>query len=305
MPLPRLLLRPILIACFWGCASSEVATSSVDGAPLDAADGAVESNPPVQLPGVVLWLDGDFGVASAGGHLRSWTDRSPAGLVFEPRPLRQLPDRSDLPPLPESPGPVPDVLASHGALRFDGITQLELANADDRVRAALNTVGRDFLLVMVLRADPSPGFQSRHTLFTFSQEGAAADQQIYRPEFDLWVADDRFNLAFAYGARLVGGGTRTFDSGKPQLMTVSKLADRLTLRFRSSDPNARLSWNAGPVPYGIGDPLDLPFLAPRVGGWIRGGNFLGLLAEVVLVIGPGAAEAAGLVEDYLVRKYGL
>jgi hypothetical protein len=303
MPAPRPLLCPILIGCLLGCDSSEVATSHVDGGTLE--DAAAASNPPVQLAGVVLWLDGDFGVTNEGGHLRSWKDRSASGLVFEPRPLRPLPDRSDLPPLPESPGPVPDVLGSHGALRFDGITHLELATADDRVRSALNTVGRDFLLVMVLRADPSPGFEMPHTLFTFSQEGAATDEQIYRPELDLWVGDDRFNLMFAYGTRRLGGGTRTFDSRKTQLMMVSKVADRLTLSFRSNDPNAHHSWNAAPEPYGIGAPLELPFLAPLVGGWIRGGNFLGLLAEVVLVTGPGAGDAAAPVEDYLARKYGL
>src|SRR5687767_2839294 len=112
------LLCLVLVGGLLGCASSEVARGNVDGASVDAAP--VESNPPTHLPGVVLWLDGDFGVTSEGGHLRSWMDRSPAGLVFEPRPLRPLPDWHGTPPLPESPGPVLDVLASHGALRFDG-----------------------------------------------------------------------------------------------------------------------------------------------------------------------------------------
>src|SRR5688572_30897652 len=54
-----------------------------DAGPAGPFDITIASSPPIELPGTVLWLDANFGVARDGAQVRAWTDRSGLGHIFE------------------------------------------------------------------------------------------------------------------------------------------------------------------------------------------------------------------------------
>ena len=114
-------------------------TTVPDAGPAGPFDITIASSPPIELPGVALWLDADFGVARDGTQVRAWTDRSGLGHVFEAS---------------GDPGPTKDHLAGHGALRFGGQSRMGLTSAlEDQARAALTLGAQDFLVALVVRRE--------------------------------------------------------------------------------------------------------------------------------------------------------
>jgi hypothetical protein len=263
-----------------------------DGEPTGPFDSTIASSPPIELPGTVLWLDGNFGVARASAEVRAWTDRSGFGHVFEREAVGD-------------PTPAPDRLANQGALRFGGHSRMVLSKAtDEKGRAALTIGSQDFLIALVLRRDPG---RPSEVLFALSPwidplSVPAPDAALYlqlEPTLQLGL----FGRGHAEGGRLEAPGL--IEAGKPHLVLISSQGPMLTARIDGRDvaskPLGRLGGERAD-----GKPLELPFLPPFVGEWdFDLPGLTGLVGEVVMVVGPGVPAATEPLELYLRKKYGI
>jgi len=246
-------------------------TMVLDSGPAGPFDITIASSPPIELPGTVLWLDGDFGVARDGVQVRAWTDRSGLGHVFE----REAISDSD---------PTSDRLAGHGALRFGGHARLALSRTvEDRARAALTLGTQDFLIAMVLRRD---GGGPQPTLLALAELQAASPVALLQlnPTLQFVLAGDAPLSTPA-----------TLEGARPQLVVVLRRGELLAVRVDGVEAGSATTV-----------PADLPFLVPYVGGWaLEMAGFGGLVGEVVMVAGLAVEANLAPLEDYLRQKYGL
>src|SRR4051794_38093842 len=147
-----------LVLLVLACGSNAQPTSpsnapTSDAGPAGPFDITIASSPPIDLPGTVLWLDADYGVAREGAQVRAWTDRSGHGHVFEREAAAD-------------PSPSADRLAGHGALRFGGHARMVLAQTiEDQARSALTLGDQDFLIALVLRRE---GVATQPTFFALA-----------------------------------------------------------------------------------------------------------------------------------------
>jgi len=276
----------VLVLWALGCSGTTLAPSGAsDGGPTGPFDITIASSPPIDLPGTALWLDADYGVAREGAQVRAWTDRSGHGHVVE----REA---------PSDPGPTTDLLAGHRAVRFAGHARMVLSRTiEDQARAALTIADRDFAIALVLRKDGAP---ATPTFFALAPPEIAT----VGPTALLSLQPTLQFILVAGGAQSVVTTAANLDGG-PHLVVASSVGPRLAVRVDGQE--------AGMRPFGRlqgekmdGTPVSLPFLTPFVGEW----NFdlpglSGLVGDVVVVTGPGAAGAVAPLEDYLKKKYGL
>lgn len=282
----------LALALAVGCSSSPQpirpnATPTPDAGPSGPFDITIASSPPIELAGVALWLDADYGVARDGAQVRAWTDRSGHGHVL----------------VPESNGdgdPGSERLAGHGALRFGGGSRMVLAAAtEEQARAALTIGDQDFLIALVVRKD---GGRPDPTFFALAPYPVTADFEAMAA-----VSLDPA-LAFTVSRHGSASGVHTranLDGGKPRLVVVASIGPRLVARLDGYEigmrPLGRLEGERMD-----GAPIALPYLAPFVGEWdfdIPG--WTGLVGDVVVVTGPGVEGAIEPLEGYLKQKYGL
>jgi hypothetical protein len=281
-----------LVLLVLACGSNAQPTSpsnapTTDAGPAGPFDITIASSPPIDLPGTVLWLDADFGVAREGAQVRAWTDRSGHGHVLEREATTD-------------PGPTADRLAGHGALRFGGHARMVLAaDIEEQARAALTLGDQDFLIALVLRKE---GGAADPIFFALAPQalGAAAG-----PPMALLSLQPALQFTLdAGGSRSTVATTAGLDGG-PRLLVVTGQGPRLTVRIDGQQ--------VGDRPFGrlTGERMDgtmvsLPFLAPFVGAWdFDLPGWSGLIGDVVVVAGPGIGDAIAPLEDYLKKKYGL
>jgi hypothetical protein len=257
---------------------------TTDAGPSGPFDITIASSPPIDLPGTVLWLDADYGVAREGTQVRAWTDRSGHGHVVERQPV-------------SDPGPSADRLAGHGALRFGGHARLVLSETiEDQAREALTIGDQDFLIALVLRQDGPPP----SAFFALAPREPADSSSMA-----LLSLQPALELVLASGAtRTVVGTTAALAAG-PHLVVVVSQGPKLTVRLDGQEVGTR--------PFGrlAGEKMDgtllsLPFLVPFVGACdLDLPGLSGLIGDVVVVAGDGVASATAPLEDYLKKKYGL
>jgi hypothetical protein len=259
---------------------------TTDAGPSGPFDITIASSPPIDLPGTVLWLDADYGVARESAQVRAWTDRSGHGHVLEREAI-------------DDAGPTTDRLAGHGALRFAGHSRMVLARTiEDQARTALTIGDQDFLIALVLRKDgggPAPTFFALAPP-DLTATAAPTTALSLQPNLQFTLTADGSTSTAMTPAGLDGG---------PRLVVVTSVGPRLVVRVDGQEvgmrPFGRL---AGERMDGV--PLTLPFLAPFVGGWdLDVAGWSGLVGDVVVVAGPGVDEATAAVEEYLKKKYGL
>jgi hypothetical protein len=273
-----------------GCSSSPQTASPNNASPTDAGaagpfDITIASSPPIDLPGTVLWLDADYGVAREGAQVRAWTDRSGHGHVFEREAVAD-------------PSPSADRLAGHGALRFGGHARMVLAQTiEDQARSALTLGDQDFLIALVLRRE---GVATQPTFFALAPPDPTATAPMallsLEPALQFSLIGESSRSTVMTAASLDGG---------PRLLVVTSVGPRLAVRVDGQE--------AGMRPFGRlagermdGAPLSLPFLAPFVGAWdLDLAGWSGLIGDVVVVAGPGVEAAVPPLEEYLRHKYGL
>lgn len=287
----------LLVACGGGGGEGPAADAGADvlldeaGNPVGPNDIVIAGGPPIDLPGTALWLDGNFGLARAGEQVRAWTDRSGHAHVFERAAAAD-------------PGVTAGRLGDHGALHFDGQARLVLSPASDgEGRAALTIAEQDFLLALVVQDEGSQQPAALLALSPWDEANPPAPGA--GPAWLLELAEGlRFSLVGAAGDtdRLEGPAPR---AGQAHVVLVTAQGPTTTVRLDgdtvATHPNGRLrGQQAG------GARLALPFLPVHVGGLGAGqAGLTGLIAEVVLVIGPGVETAVAPLELYLRDKYGL
>jgi hypothetical protein len=242
-----------------------------DSGPAGPFDITIASSPPIELPGTVLWLDADFGVARDGAQVRAWTDRSGLGHVVEREAVGD-------------PGPTSDRLAGHGAVRFGGHVRMGLSRTvEDRARAALTIGAQDFLIALVLRHD---GGGPEPTLFALAAPEAAS------PVVRLQLAP---TLQFVLGEAAPLDTPATLDGARPRLVVALRQGGVLVVRVDGVE--------VGNAPAAA---AELPFLVPFVGGWaLEPNGFAGLVGDVVMVAGPAVEADVAPLEAYLQQKYGI
>jgi hypothetical protein len=254
-----------------------------DGAAPDVPDSAALSAP-LPLADLALWLDGNVGFQR--GPTR-WTDRSPQHHVFVGQgPPEALPTAA--------------TIAAHGAVHFNGYGRLVYDPVDPVEQAPLAIGSQDFLLALVVNA--ARGQRPNETVFGLMPSLAG----------DLILPNTGTLFTLALNARLtLDLGVREhshhvevpgpFDDARPHLIVVMGKGRAVTIRVDgatvANDPRGRA--DAGAV-------LALPFAPVYLGNWdFDQAGLTGEIAEVVLVIGPGATPALAPLEPYLRGKYGL
>jgi hypothetical protein len=278
--------RLLLVLASLGCGSSSGprADANPESGPAGPFDITIASAPPIELPGTVLWLDANFGIAHAGAEVRAWTDRSGLGLVFEAQMRKEA-----------ATAPAVDRLGDHGAVLFGGHARMTLNQAiDEKARAALTIGAQDFLVALVVRRDPGLTTPILFALSPLDFTSPGASLLRLTP-----------TLAFT----LAGGppleSTALLPEGQPTVIVLVSQGPALALRINglvvATSPFGRLADQRDGAP-----PLDLPFLVPYVGGWDFGLQGLtGAIGEAVLVVGPTVEGALAPLEAYLAQKYGL
>jgi len=283
-----------LVLGAWGCSGGAQpspptrATAAGDAGPSGPFDITIASSPPIELPGVALWLDADFGVARDGAQVRAWTDRSGHGHVL----LREA---------TTDPGPGTEHLAGHGALRFGGHSRMVLAESiEEQARAALTIGDEDFLVALVVRKD---GGAANPTFFALAPSPAGSDGDTPRALVSL---EPMLTFTLAEGGARSAVPTRAaLDGAAPRLVVVASVGPRLLARLDGQEVGTR--------PFGRlegermdGAPVELPFLSAFVGAWdFALPGWSGLVGDVVVLTGPGVEGAIEPLEAYLKQKYGL
>jgi hypothetical protein len=272
--------------------------------PFKPTDIVIAGGPPIELAGLALWLDGDFGVTDASGPVRTWIDRSGHGHVFERESLAE-------------PGATGDRLRDHGAVRLDGRTRLVLARtADEKARAALTVGDRDFLIAAVVQAQAPPVARPAVLLalspfiepdtaiplvpFAALELGPEPSSGAHQVAFTIGGPLQANRAAADVGAdaalRLVMIGST---GPAVEVRDLLSLPDGLVRETLTRATLGRLNEERAGSP-----PITLPFLATYVGGWdFDFPGLAGLVAEVVMVIGPDAAAAREPLLAYLRQKY--
>jgi hypothetical protein len=200
-----------------------------DAGPAGPFDITIASSPPIELPGTVLWLDANFGVARDAAQVRAWTDRSGLGLIFEREGTGD-------------PGPTGDRLSGHGALHFGGHARMTLSGTvEPPARAALTLGAQDFLIALLLRRDaggPDP------ILF------ALVAPEVASPLVLLQV---KSTLEFTLGPATV---TTSATLEGVHLVVAARQGGALRVRVDGQEVGSSA----------LATPPELPFLIPAVGG---------------------------------------
>jgi hypothetical protein len=296
--------------------SSETGLTDEGRADQEASiEGAPPLRPPLDLPGIVLWLDGDVGVAITSGYAISWMDRSDAHHILTGEPVRSVISGCDDPFCP----PLASTIARHGAVAFNGRNRFQLG--PDSMRDALQLGTDDFVLAIVAKIESdaalgplSPDSPGRY-LFGLLPE-ILPNALSFDPTalaFDLRVRD---SVTVGLSASFRPNALRQFvvTSGDPydqpalHVFIFDSVGTEVQFRVDGQsvldDPYGRVDDDApdggvAPVAWSSHETV-------FVGRWdFNEPGWPGEVGEVVLIKGSGANGAIMPVETYLRQKYGL
>jgi hypothetical protein len=260
--------------------------------PPDAAADTLPLAPPLSLPDLALWLDGDVGLETKGPNVLRWLDRSLHHQVFVAEG--------------DTGSVVPAAMAGHQAVHFDGRGRLVCEPIEPEQQAALTVGSQDFVFALVVRAGRGP----RDNETVFGLMPSLRGDFIYPPSGTFFSLSLNQRLTLRVGLHqpsnafsLTRGGP--FADERPRLVVMRGQGDAVSVRINGAqvllDENGR---RAGRTRAGL--PLALPFAPVYLGNWdFDQAGLTGDIAEVVLIIGPGATAALPRLEPYLRGKYGL
>jgi hypothetical protein len=277
--------------------STDVAAEVAPDVAADvAAPDATPPAPPLSIPGLALWLDADVGVEPRAGFITRWIDRSAQHHVF----VTQGPGGTISSPMAAQ-------LGGHAALGFDGKTRMVADPLDLAEQAPLTIGTQDFLLAVVVSAVQRDVDQ----VVSFGLMPRIIEGEVRLPTGTTLYLSLNRTLDLSFGGHgevsnffsVKTGGP--FADHRPHLVVVHSATPALGIRIDGrrvlDDPNGR---RAGRLASGAVVPL--PYAPVFLGDWDFDYQGLdGELAEVVLVIGPGATSALPDLEAHLRGKYGL
>jgi hypothetical protein len=253
----------------------------------DSATGALPP-PPLNLPGVVLWLDADVGIAASGSAAMTWTDRSTFRHVFMGQAAGD-----DMPAMTQ--------LNGHGAVRFNGRNRFISEQTPTPAQQDALSLGSNFVVALVFvpeREVPEGAILTAAMLpWLSSPPPANVVAPHSAPAF--WVTADtgptrRFE---AGGSELdVGGGF----AQSPQRLILSteggnQVRVRLNGQLQTGTPVAsdHPGYDGAYAPIYVGSwDFDIPGLE-------------GTVAEMVIIRGGADLATEEALDSYLMRKFSL
>ncbi len=243
---------------------------------------------PLDLPGVVLWLDGDVGIVASGSASMTWTDRSAFRHVFTAQ---------------SADGTMPAMaqLNGHGAVRFTGRNRFISEQTPTPAQRDALSLGSNFVVALV-----------------FVPERKLPQGAILTLAMLPWIPVPPEDLVLPpYSAPAFGVGTGTgpsslvFDAAGSTLNIEADFAlspQRLILSTEGGNRvGVRLNGQLQPGTPAMEVPAYEGAYAPiYVGSWdfdIPG--LEGTVAEMVIIRGGADAATEEALDNYLKRKFSL
>lgn len=262
------------------------ATPSSDAGDGDRTTDATQA-PQLDLPGIVVWLDADVGIAAAGSGLVTWTDRSPYQHVF----LAQAAE-GDMPALTK--------LNGHGAVQFSGRNRVISEYAPSAAQQDALSLGRDFVVAMVFL--PAREVRQRAVLTMAMLPWIASPPQPnvttppMHPTFTIMTqTDSTTSFQAGAGSLDVGGG---FALSPQRLVMSTEAGGHIRVRLNGQLQTGTPSIDA--------DPSDGSYAPVYLGAWdFDSRGFEGAVAEMVIVRGLADAATEQALDDYLKLKFSL
>jgi hypothetical protein len=243
---------------------------------------------PFEIPGLAVWLDGDYGVTSSGHGIDSWLDRSPQRHLFAGQ-------------TPFGAWPAPASLRGHGAVRFDGRNRIISERDPTEPQAdSLTLGGAGFLMAMVFQADASPAESMVLAAVTGPWSDTAPNANVPAPSGSapLFLFLEPTGVGATIGRQNVVANAPV-DFTAPHLLEVGVADDRISLRVDGHEVASEACAPSCAT-------TDFKFAPVFAGNWdfdLRG--LEGVVGELVLVKGAAAPAVAAAIEGYLTGKYGL
>jgi hypothetical protein len=254
----------------------------------------IVTTPPIDVPGVALWLDGDVNVFSEGNDVVGWKDRSASGRSFVVEASgvsRPRHNRNGL----------------YGTVQFYGHERLVALAEQPNAFTRLTIDDQDFLLALVLLVDSS--LQRRSIAFGLLPYLAMSPSVTDLGSFSLAFEMNPTTATFLIGGELTEDRSWNLPHWATQgeegrVVVFASVGDGVQVRINGKlevdDPKGRL----------VGMPANTRRLkigpnAMYVGSWDwDSAGIRGDIGEIVMVVGTGTAASIAPVEGYLRSKYG-
>jgi hypothetical protein len=264
--------------------------ASVGGDAFVGGDAATDASQPprLDLPGIVVWLDGDVGIDTARTDVTTWTDRSAYRHVF----MAQSAD-GDMPAIAQ--------LNGHGAVRFNGRNRFISEYAPSAAQKDALALGGTFVVAIVF----VPAGEATHsTILTLAMLPWIASP----PEPDVMPPPSSPTFSIL---TQVEPSARSFQAGASSLRVGDGFApspQRLILSTEGGNPvRVRLNGQAQTgTPAAVDGPSDGSYAPIYLGSWdFDSWGFEGAVAEMVIVRGAADSATEQALDDYLKLKFSL
>ena len=271
---------------FTTSSSSVSTTGASSGTTASSSSGPTWT--PLQLPGLVLWLDGSDGLSPAGGgNGLVWLDRS--GLHNDAASVG-------------SPTIVAGAIGGRPAVSLDGQSDYMVVADSPSLQLSTN----DFLFAVVTAYTTPLTGRSGYGMLYSKQD--PTDSPYIGP---CLVGNTQVDHTGALQAQVSDGSSSwvvtseaDFNDGVPFYVTVHRFAlggaagAELLVRVNGADAGSASGSSYGIDVSAVGFPLN-------IGGTPAQQDVLGFIAEVVAASGPVGAGDVDALEGYLKRKYAL
>jgi hypothetical protein len=262
-----------------------------DGA-MGGADAGTDATmnvapPPLELGGIVVWLDGDVGIDAPGTDQMTWTDRSAYRHVFVAQSaIDELPTTTRL--------------NGHGAVRFNGRNRFISEHVPTAAQQDALTLGGDFVVAMAFLAEREVTHES--VLTTSMLPWIASPPQ---PDLPLPPSIPAFfvELETAPALSLQAGASRLVLAGDFVLATQRMILSTSGGRQLRVRLNGQLQ---GGTSEALSNPPDGAYAPLYLGAWdFDRYGFEGSVAEMIIVRGPADQATEQALDDYLKSKFSL
>ncbi|MEO7668484.1 MAG: hypothetical protein ABIW57_04040 [Polyangia bacterium] len=258
-------------------------------------DSAIDApvSPPLDLPGIVLWLDGDVGIDAPGSPLMTWTDRSEYRHVFVAQSSSgEAPARAQL--------------NGHGAVRFNGLNRFISEHTPTPTQKDALSLGSNFVVAMVFLPESS---EPRRAIV--ARAGLPWIASPPQPEVPPFFPYFTFTVLTGVDPTADVDQYRQFQAGAGSLNVAGGFTlspHRLILSTDGSN-QVRVRLN-GQLQTGemetVPDPADGSYGPIYVGSWdFDSWGFDGTVAEMVIVRGGADPATEEVLDSYLKGKFSL
>jgi len=264
-----------------GAGDRDGAVASGDG----ATDAVTDLAPPLDLTGVVVWLDADMGIEGAGTAQMTWTDRSAYRHVFLAQSaVDEMPTMT--------------LLNGHHAVRFNGRNRFISEQAPTAAQQDALALGTDFTVAVLFLAEKEVTHES--VLTTSMLPWIASPPQ---PDLSPPSASPTFFV------ELVPDPALSFQAGDSRLRLAGDfvLSTQRMILSKSAGGPVRVVLN-GQLQAGtsesLSDPPDGAYAPMYLGAWdFDTFGFQGIVAEMIVVRGHPDQATEQALDDYLKSKF--